>query len=120
MMAEQTTYFWAVIGNGNPEPVAVDGEPGSLRAYTIGCPDPYYLDDPNCPCRLLPELRQAVKGNRYIAKVENGPPEPIEVPENTLSRKVRRELEASFAAQLAPHHSYAGFGRRGLVKKGFK
>jgi hypothetical protein len=112
-MSEQTTYFWAVVGKGNPEPVAVDGEPGSLRAYTIGCPDPYLLDDPACPCRLLPTVEQAVRDNRYIAKIKDGPPEPIEVPENTLSRKVRRDLEARFAAKLAPRHSYAGFGRRG-------
>jgi len=115
-MTEQTTYFWAVVGDGNPEPVAVDGEPGNLRAYTIGCPDPYMLDDPDCPCKLLPQLGQAVRNNRYIAKIEERPPEPLKIPENTLSKKVRRELEKRFVDELAPRHSYAGFRRRGRTE----
>ena len=106
-----TSFYWAVVGDGNPEPVAVTEEGGVRKAFTIGCPDPYMIDEPGCPCRILPELDQAVKGNRYIAKVKDVPQEPMGVPENTLSPKVRRALEKQFRAQLAPRHGYAGFGR---------
>ena len=107
-------YFaWAVVGDGEPEPVAVKGDPGSRQAFTIGCPDPYNIDEPDCPCMLLPDWEQDAKDNRYIAKVKIGDErEPIKPPTNILSKKVRSKLEKQFRSDLAPRHRYAGFGRR--------
>lgn len=110
-MTEKAQFYWAVVGDGDPEPVGIKVVNGSRQAFTLGCADPYFIDGPECPCRLLPELTQAARNNRYIAKVEELPPEPLEVPENTLSPKVRRALEREFRRELAPKHSYAGFGR---------
>ncbi len=110
----KSIFYWAVVGDGNPEPVAVQGKKGSRQAFTIGCPDAYNIDEAGCPCRLLPEMEQAadMATNRYIAKIEDVEMDPIEVPPNSLSPKVRRALEKQFADDLAPKHSYAGFGRR--------
>lgn len=109
----KSQFYWAVVGDGSPEPVAVRGERGSRQAFTIGCPDPYLIDQGDCPCRLLPYMEQAHKDNRYIAKIEDVEASPMVVPLNSLSPKVRRALEAQFRADLKPRHRYAGFGRDG-------
>ena len=112
-MASKHYYAWAVVGDGNPEPVAVQCTNGIRQVFTIGCVDPYNIDDEGCPCKLLPNWEQDVKDNRYIAKVKlTDEHDHIEVPRNILSRRVRQELERKFASELGPRHGYAGFGRR--------
>jgi len=37
-------FYWAIVGDASPEPVAVVVENGKRMAYTCGCPDPFDLD----------------------------------------------------------------------------
>jgi len=43
-MSDRSKFYWARIGDGNYEPVAVTGKKGFRMAYTIGCPDPFPVD----------------------------------------------------------------------------
>jgi len=53
-MSDKTQFYWAVVGDANPEPVAVTTENGKRVAYTIGCADPFDLDGDKPNIRLIP------------------------------------------------------------------
>lgn len=54
MADKKAEFYWAIIGDANPEPVAVSvGEDGKRLAYTIGCPDPFELDVPEPNIELV-------------------------------------------------------------------
>lgn len=48
-------FYWAVVGDANPEPVAVVTENGVRKAYTCGCPDPFVVDGPDASIVLIPK-----------------------------------------------------------------
>ena len=61
---KKAEFFWGVIGDANPEPVSVVEKDGKRWAYTIGCPDPFRLDDVDANIellglRLIPPLKPA-------------------------------------------------------------
>lgn len=91
-MSGKAKFYWARIGDGNFEPVAVRGKKGERMAYTIGCADPFAVDEPNSAV-LLDE--------------DYSPMDPPLTPKqeaNALRRERRyRELHG--------FHGYAGFGR---------
>jgi hypothetical protein len=51
----KTEFWWASVHGADPEPVervAVDGREGVL---TIGCADPFWLDEDPCPVMFVDE-----------------------------------------------------------------
>jgi hypothetical protein len=86
-------YYWARIGTGNYEPVAVRGKRGERMAWTIGCADPFAVDTPDTAIEL--------NEDEYEQLTVPLTPEQEE-------RALRRERNAR--AQFE-HHGYAGFGR---------
>lgn len=90
-MTERVKFYWARIGDGNFEPVAVKGRKGKRMAYTIGCPDPFPVDVADSAIQLH----------------EDGPADVPLTPkqeENALRRERHyRAMQGS--------HGYAGFGR---------
>lgn len=52
-------FYWAIVGDASPEPVAVVEEHGKRVAYTCGCPDPFDVDGPDANIILIPPSRHA-------------------------------------------------------------
>lgn len=97
-MDKKAKFYWARIGEGNYEPVAVCGKKGERMAYTIGCPDPFSVDGPDSAILLADEW-----GDQ--------PESPMTAPltpkqEESALRRERR------ARALMGSHGYAGFGRK--------
>ena len=90
-------FYWARVGDGNYEPVAVTGKKGKRMAYTIGCPDPFAVDGPD-PAILL------------YTEYEDEPPELMDAPPTPKQEEAALRRERRYRAQ-AGHHGYAGFGR---------
>lgn len=86
-------FYWARIGDGNYEPVAVKGKKGERQAFTIGCPDPFAVDTPDTVITLAEDEYDLMRA----------PLTPKQ--EKAALAKERRYR------QMAGHHGYAGFGR---------
>lgn len=97
-MSAKAKFYWARIGDGNYEPVAVRGKKGERMAYTIGCPDPFAVDTPDSAVLLYEDE------NDYWAKGALEAPETPEQEKRSLARERR-------ARALMASHGYAGFGR---------
>jgi hypothetical protein len=95
-------YAWVRVGDSNPEPAAIEGEAPDRRATTLGCPDPFYIDHPDCPCKLL-----------YLGGEDFAEEAKIEAPDHVVSEAEAKVAERKWKKYLkAQAHSYAGFGRR--------
>lgn len=51
MSSQKTKHWWVSIAGNHCEPAAVKGR----LVYTLGCPDPFDLDKPDCPAVLVEE-----------------------------------------------------------------
>lgn len=91
-------FYWARIGDGNYEPVAVTGKRGKRLAYTIACPDPFEVDVPEPAIKLLEKSDDAYDGG------------PIAVPLTPKQEENARRRERQYRA-MQGSHGYAGFGR---------
>lgn len=40
-------FAWASIAGADPEPVEISEHEGKMCIYTLGCGDPFFMDDPN-------------------------------------------------------------------------
>lgn len=100
---DQVTFVWIRVGDGNPEPAALEGMRGSRKVTTIGCPDPYMIDEPDCPAWLC---YSGDSGDCHeLAEME--PPEEI------INEKEATKRERAYQKSLrVTQHSYAGFGRK--------
>lgn len=97
---QAVTFVWIRVGNGDPEPAALEGKKPNRRVTTIGCPDPYFIDEPDCPAWLCYD--KAYHGLLDIAR-----------PDETVNEKEAAKRERAYQRSLkASRHSYAGFGRR--------
>lgn len=68
-------FYWAVVGDASPEPVAVVVEDGKRVAYTCGCPDPFDVDGPEARIQLIPCVTNSyAPEDSYLGK-----PEPMQV-----------------------------------------
>lgn len=100
MSIEKAKFYWARIGDGNFEPVAVRGKNGSRQAWTIGCPDPFDVDGPDSPVLLEREGDE-----------EDDPEcEPMNPPLTPKQENAARRREKRYRA-IEISHRYAGFGR---------
>jgi len=95
-------YVWVRVGDGDPEPAALEGEKPNRKATTLGCPDPFMIDEPDCPCQLL-----YLSGDGFAEEAT------LEFSDTFVSRVEAVAAEKRWKKHLATHyHSYAGFGRR--------
>lgn len=92
-MSGKARFYWARIGDGNYEPVAVKGAKPHRMAYTIGCPDPFPVDGPDSAIELA-----------------TGEYDRMEAPLTPKQEENARRREARYRA-MNGHHGYAGFGR---------
>lgn len=99
-MTQKITFVWVRVGNGNPEPAALEGEKPNRKVTTIGCPDPYFIDQPDCPAWLCYDTK-------YHAIDDLVPPE------ESINEAEAAKRERAYQKSLKiSRHSYAGFGRR--------
>ena len=89
-------FYWARIGDGNPEPVAVKRENGKRVCYTLACPDPYDVEGKTSPVKL---------GDRIEPDYDFLRPDEQALEDKRDAR--RRE----YYFKKHTSHSYAGFGR---------
>lgn len=96
----KVTFVWIRVGDGNPEPAALEGEFPNRKVTTIGCPDPYFIDGPDCPAWVC------YNGTYHDQAV-------IEPPEETVKAKEAVKRERAYQKSLKEsRHSYVGFGRK--------
>ena len=92
-MSNRAKFYWARIGDGNFEPVAVRGKKGERMAYTIGCPDPFPVDVPDSAILLSEDEYEQLTA-------------PLTPKQEAAAEARERRYRA-----MAGSHSYAGFGR---------
>lgn len=73
-------FYWAIVGDASPEPVAVVTENGRRVAYTCGCADPFVIDEGRI--ELIPDTHDP----RSIL-----PAHPMRIPLTPKERKKKRE-----------------------------
>lgn len=62
-------YWWCSVGGNSPEPCTLVREhklPGigqAVCAYTARCPDPFFVEDKNCPLKLIKEIKSIPRFN---------------------------------------------------------
>jgi hypothetical protein len=59
-MKKTKEYWWVSVGGAHCEPAVVIVENGEWHAYTIGCPDPFKLADPDSPIALIEKCEGSV------------------------------------------------------------
>lgn len=94
----EAEFYWARIGDGNFEPVAVRGKKGARMAYTIGCADPFAVDEANPAIVLLERDDDSYDGG------------PIKAPLTPKQEAAARRRERRYR-EISASHGYAGFGR---------
>lgn len=85
MPNRKAEFYWAIVGEANPEPVAVTVKNGKRVAYTIGCPDPFVLDEPDSVIMLLSE---------ETVHFELVPMDPLEIPPVATAESVAKARKA--------------------------
>ncbi len=109
-MVAKTEFFWAIVGDSAPEPVAVTGPDGERMAYTIGCEDSFPLDTPDSPVEIIHRPQQWAMHKDY-----DDPPKAMDIPQTPTARKKEREKNERRLARDAArgiYHGYVGFGAR--------
>lgn len=98
-MSDPVQYVWIRVGDGNPEPAALEGVEPNRKVTTIGCPDAYMIDEPDCPAWLV------YHGCGFELDV-------IDLPDDPITAKEAAKRERAYRKAISNRHSYAGFGRR--------
>lgn len=134
-MSDKPYYAWVRVGDGDPEPAAITGKKPHRKAVTIGCPDPFDVDDPESGCKILVCIEgnqsrrgwqsdrgwaigqdhQSDKEGRAWEATMRSPIHPDYYPdchEVGAEEAAERERAYQRAIKIKPH-SYAGFGRMG-------
>lgn len=93
MSVQRARFYWARIGDGNYEPVAVRGKKGERMAWTIGCADPFPVD--------VPDAAVLLNEDEY---------EQMDVPLTPKQEEAAARRERHYR-EVAARHRYAGFGR---------
>lgn len=101
-------FYWAIVGDASPEPVAVVEENGKRVAYTCGCADPFDLDGENSNIELVQD--GAMVGGGYWRQeiIELEPPEKVTAKQHAARRKkAESRLERDRASGI--HHGHRRF-----------
>ncbi len=101
-------FYWAIVGDASPEPVAVVEENGKRVAYTCGCADPFELDG-NHPNIELVE-RSGMYGGGYWKQelVELNPPEKLKAADH-LTRREAAERRLTQDEKRGIRHGHRRF-----------
>lgn len=116
-------FYWAVVGDANPEPVAVVVEDGRRVAYTCGCPDPFEVDGPDARIQLVHTERTPagyVRGRKPLQPgqmiadhlTEDDEPEPLVVPmkpSDAAGLRAARELALERDRKRGISHGHRRF-----------
>jgi len=84
----KTAFAWASIAGADPEPVELIEEDGRKGVLTIGCADPFWLDDPAAGVCLW--------ANTLVR------------PPNFETQEQRDAREAKYRAERAGKHGWRG------------
>jgi hypothetical protein len=88
----KSEFWWASIAGANCEPVEVTMIDGKRVAYTCGCGDPFYIDEPECLCVLIPVYEYRGNGvDSYGPMVRVLTPKQ-EKRQEAKERRINREL----------------------------
>ncbi len=68
MSARKTEFWWASIHGAEPEPVERTTHDGRDCVYTLGCDDPFYLDEKPCPVLFVNEMHRPRHPDQEIAE----------------------------------------------------
>ena len=110
-------YVWVRVGNGEPEPAALKGEKPHRKIITLGCPDPFEIDQPGSGCSIVQIATSYTSiwdthGQAQSAVIDFEEDYMndclMEVSQETADE---REKAYQKAIKRKPHN-YAGFGRR--------
>lgn len=99
-LVAKTKFYWASVAHAEPEVVEVVVENGQRVAYTCGCEDPFFLDEPNC---------QLVLG-RHVTEVIGGKVWELFDPERPLALTRPSGRKKSAAAMKAAQTAYEKSG----------
>lgn len=91
----KTEFWWASIHGADPEPVEKTEHEGRPCVYTLGCADPFYLDEPGV--QLIGT--EAAWSSRRPTFVEN-----LDQPVTLMERPNHPDKEAAEQAALAKDH----------------
>jgi hypothetical protein len=74
----KTQFYWASIHGADPEPVEICTVEGRRACYTLGCGDPFYLDEDPCPVLFVdqeamlrpehPDKKEAERAAKYAGR----------------------------------------------------
>lgn len=117
MDKDNAKFYWAIIGDSAPEPVAVVGKQGARWAYTLGCPDPFAVDAPDANIQLI-HAPEDIDMKDYDQEAREFVPRPVramKIPKTPAEQAAEREaserrLEADRKRGIV--HGYSGFGAR--------
>ena len=103
MEARKTEFWWASIAGADPEPVEKTEHEGRPCVYTLGCADPFFLDEPGV--LFVAEGGGAYYGDDKI--YESGTPEPMKRPLHPDKDKAAQASEYRRRKRQA-HHGWRG------------
>lgn len=108
MSAKKAQFYWAIVGDASPEPVAVVVENGVRVAYTCGCPDPFVLDGENTNIELVEDSGMFGGGYWKQELIELKPPEKLKAADHAKRREAaERRLEQDRKKGI--HHGHRRF-----------
>lgn len=120
-MTGEVYYAWVRVGDGDPEPAAIEGEKPNRKATTFGCPDTFDVDDPESGCVIVMGIRRdhhdADLDRPHEMRIDDWA-EVLEMRRHTgwseisLTDAALQEERYQKAIKRKPHR-YAGFGRKG-------
>lgn len=102
----KTKFFWASIAGAPPEPVEVCTVEGRDVCYTLGCGDPFFLDEADCPVILGSSVSER-KGGKWFLLLDTEHPTPLERP-STKEASAAEIRRAEKAYEKVGHHSWRG------------
>lgn len=117
MDKDNAKFYWAIIGDSQPEPVAVVGKQGARWAYTLGCPDPFAVDAPDANIQLI-QLPEDAGRSDYDFDARTHVPRPVKpmkippTPTELEAERVAAEERLEADRKRGIVHGYSGFGAR--------
>lgn len=101
-------FYWAIVGDASPEPVAVVEEGGRRVAYTCGCPDPFVVDGPEANIELVESSNMFGGGYWKQELIELKPPEKLKSADHD-ARRIAAERKLERDRKHGIHHGHRRF-----------
>lgn len=104
-------FYWAIVGDASPEPVAVVEEDGKRVAYTCGCQDGFDVDGADAKIELIPNASATTHDSIFLYDVM-GRPFPMVVPGTPKQRakeRSKREAELMRLEKAGIRHHWRRF-----------